>query len=103
LYFKLNGPHCPLECRYNSFVNISRGKLAKIELDSFNFACIDADPQDKYSRLMVSSHIRLNSNANGLLLRKTCLLPKLRGLPSIITLIFAPKIELNVMKQKHII
>ena len=63
---------------------------------SISFVALDDDPTNDCSRLMVASEISLNATADTVIMRKTCLMPKMPGLNAICCLLFSPAAELRV-------
>jgi hypothetical protein len=96
---KLFGPFSPLEVQFYPLVRICKSKTASVERESINFAQIDDDSQVPYERLLVASEVHLNSVGTKMLLRKTCLLPKIKGLMSLCCLLFAPTAEVRVSRD----
>jgi ATP-dependent RNA helicase TDRD9 len=90
------GPYSPLEVSYYSIVNVGSRKKVRPERESINFVTIDDDPCTDCDRLMIASDISLNALGDTILLRKTCLMPKLRGLTSLCCLLYSPTIELRL-------
>ena len=76
--------------------NAGHSRKVRIERDSINFAAIDDDPINEASRLMIASDISLNASGNGMVLRKTCFMPKYPGLMGICCLLFAPTCEMRL-------
>ena len=99
-YIEIRGPYSPLECNYSSLLNVGQSKKIKVERDSINYVTLDNDPTNDSSRLLIAHEITLNQIGNTMVLRKTSLMPKLPGLPSICSLLFAPAIELRTNKTK---
>lgn len=99
-YIEIRGPYSPLECSYSSLLNVGQSKKIKVERDSINYVSLDNDPTNDSSRLLIAHEVTLNQIGNTMVLRKTSLMPKLPGLPSICGLLFAPTIELRTNKRK---
>ncbi|XP_059163764.1 ATP-dependent RNA helicase TDRD9-like isoform X2 [Physella acuta] len=89
----LVGPYNPLEMTFSCLTSGGRQLSVKIDPESVNSVAIDDDPQNKYSRLMVSSFIGLNQSGNSMVARNTTILPQIPGLPALVTLVFAPFVE----------
>ncbi len=92
---ELRGPYSPLEVSYHSIANIGFSKRARIERDSINYPSIDDDPTNTTTRLLVAGEVSLNAERNGMILRKTSLMPKLPGLSGLCCLLFAPFVEMR--------
>ncbi len=93
---EIKGPYSPLEVTYFSLVNSGANKKIRTERESINYACIDDDPTSEYGRLMIGVDISLSANMESILLRKTTLMPKIKGIASICCLMFCPVMELRV-------
>ncbi|XP_052744057.1 probable ATP-dependent RNA helicase spindle-E isoform X2 [Bicyclus anynana] len=91
----LKGPDSPLESTLHNLMYSSRNKQVTVEWNSINSVLLDTEPQEKYERLLVSAEVGQNDTGSRLTLRHTTLLPNIRGLPSIIALLFSPQAELR--------
>lgn len=89
----LTGPYNPLEMSFCSMTYSGRQLVAKVDPESVNSVAIDDDPQNKFTRLMVSAFIGLNPTGNTMIARETTILPQIPGLPALVTLVFAPYVE----------
>ncbi|CAF0852517.1 unnamed protein product, partial [Brachionus calyciflorus] len=101
-YIELRGPYSPLECSYHSILNVGQSKKVRVERDSINYVTLDDDPTNESTRLMIAQEVTLNQQGNTMILRKTCLMPKLPGLPTICTLLFAPTVEFRTDRRETI-
>ena len=97
----LKGPSSPYEVSFYSLTKIGLMKSARIERESVNSICLHSEPQDKHERLMVSAFVALNSNATSVIARETTLMPNINGLIYILTLMFAPYVELRTDELKR--
>ena len=97
----LKGPSSPYEVSFYSLTKIGLMKSARIERDSVNSICVHSEPQDKHERLMVSTFVALNSNATSVIARETTLMPNINGLIYILTMLFAPYVELRTDELKR--
>lgn len=94
-YIDLRGPHSPLEVNYFALTNSALRKRVRIERDSINYVTLDDDPGNPTNRLLVAADVSLNECGTTMILRQTCLMPKIPGLSTICSLLFAPTIELR--------
>ncbi|CAL1265541.1 unnamed protein product [Larinioides sclopetarius] len=92
---RLKGPYNPLEVSYCGLTNVDRCKCVNIESCSVNSVSLNAQPQDSYNTMLVASSIGVSQSNRDLTVRSTTLLPKLRGLPSIVCLLFSPFAEIR--------
>ena len=102
--FELKGcPWSPLEIQLNPLTQknrLTRSSRVKIAPDSINYILLDDEPDINCSSLLVSHKIESTEKSSQLILRNTCLLPKVRGLISLCLLAFSPMVELRVDKNK---
>lgn len=92
----LRGPYSPLEISYYSLVNSGSCRRVRVERDSLNYVTLDDDPTNDTNRMLVAADVSLNEEGSTMILRKTCLMPKIPGLSTILSLLFAPMIELRL-------
>ncbi|XP_012273782.1 probable ATP-dependent RNA helicase spindle-E [Orussus abietinus] len=91
----LKGPYSPLEIRLLHLTSAGRTKRINIEWNSVNSILLDNNPEDSHEQLLVAGSVGQSSNGTNLMLRNTTLMPNVPGLTAIISLVFAPKIELR--------
>ncbi|GFT80946.1 ATP-dependent RNA helicase TDRD9 [Nephila pilipes] len=97
---RLHGPFNPLEISYSGLSNLERYTCTKVERDSVNSVSFNAEPQDSYSRMLIASNVGIGQSNQELILRNTTLLPKIRGLPTLICLLFSPYAEIRTDKNR---
>ncbi|GIX99928.1 ATP-dependent RNA helicase TDRD9 [Caerostris darwini] len=97
---RLHGPYNPLEVSFSGLSHIDCCKSVKIERDSVNSVSFDGDPQNSFSRILVAANLGIGQFNSELILRSTTLMPKIRGLPSLICLLFAPYVEFRTNKER---
>ena len=56
-----------------------------------------------FFRLLVAGYVGQNPQGHNLNLRHTTLMPNIHGLPSLIALMFAPKIELRYVLETEVV
>ncbi|KAF4521821.1 hypothetical protein B566_EDAN012478 [Ephemera danica] len=99
---KLTGPYSPLEMKvYQMVKGGSNTKEVSIDPNSVNSVLIDDEPQDKFDRLIVAASVHNSQDGNRLTLRQTTIMPNLPGLPALVCLLFAPRVELRVDRDKE--
>ncbi|XP_034834084.1 probable ATP-dependent RNA helicase spindle-E [Maniola hyperantus] len=96
----LKGPDSPLESALHNLMYASREKMVSVEWNSVNSVLLDTEPQEMYERLLVAADVGQNELSSKLTLRHTTLLPNIRGLPAIISLLFCPEAELRRANDK---
>ncbi|XP_044009648.1 probable ATP-dependent RNA helicase spindle-E [Aphidius gifuensis] len=96
---KLHGPYSPLEVKLHDLTNVGMGMKVIIHETSVNSVLLDGAIDETQSRLVVAANISQSSTSNLLTLRNTTLMPRIPGLVGLLSLIFAPKIELRANAQ----
>jgi hypothetical protein len=95
----IGGPRSPLETRVTPIIRIATHYFDKatISSDSVNYVLLDDDPQLQTDRLLIAGDINFNPTRETKVyqLRKTCLMPKIKGLLSLTCILFAPFMELR--------
>lgn len=70
-------------------------RRVQINNDSINSVGLEEEYHCHYRRLVVAFGVQLSQTRQIVSLRHTTLMPSIRGLPSLIAMIFAPTIELR--------
>ncbi|KAF7992726.1 hypothetical protein HCN44_005070 [Aphidius gifuensis] len=92
---KLRGPYSPLEVKLYGLTNISMGFKIHVHESSVNSVLLDSGIDKNYSRLLVAANEVQSINSNNITLINTTLMPCIPGLCGLISLMFAPTIELR--------
>ncbi|XP_040334285.1 ATP-dependent RNA helicase TDRD9 isoform X4 [Herpailurus yagouaroundi] len=92
----LHGPFNPYELKCHSLTRISKFRCVWIEKESINSVIISDAPEDLYQRMLVAASLSVNATGSTMLLRETSLMPHIPGLPALLTVLFAPAMELRV-------
>ncbi|XP_018411618.1 PREDICTED: putative ATP-dependent RNA helicase TDRD9 [Nanorana parkeri] len=92
----LYGPFHPYEILFHSMIKGSKFRSVWIEKESINSVLVNDTPEESHQRMFVAASLSVNSTGSLLMLRETSLLPSIPGLPALITMLFAPVIELRV-------
>ncbi|XP_069806775.1 ATP-dependent RNA helicase TDRD9 isoform X2 [Dendropsophus ebraccatus] len=92
----LRGPFHPYEVQFHSLMSVSKFRSVWIEKESINSVVVNDTPEATHQRLFVAASLSVNANGSLLMLRETSLLPSIPGLPALISMLFAPVIELRV-------
>uniref|UniRef100_T1JGF2 Probable ATP-dependent RNA helicase spindle-E n=1 Tax=Strigamia maritima TaxID=126957 RepID=T1JGF2_STRMM len=91
----LKGPYSPLEVTFTSLQKCGAMKPVKIDMSSVNSVVLDAEPQDTCARMMVAATVGFNSSNDVMLVRNTTLLPNIHNLPALVSMLFAPEVEMR--------
>ncbi|XP_053562180.1 ATP-dependent RNA helicase TDRD9 [Bombina bombina] len=92
----LHGPYNPYEVQFHSMMRVSKFRSVLIEKESINSIVINDTPEASHQRMFIAASLSVNASGSALMLRETSLLPSIPGLPAIISMLFAPVIELRV-------
>ncbi|XP_057589558.1 ATP-dependent RNA helicase TDRD9 [Hippopotamus amphibius kiboko] len=92
----IHGPFNPYELKCHSLTRISKFRCVWIEKESINSVIISDSPEDLHQRMLVAASLSVNATGSTMLLRETSLLPHVPGLPALLSMLFAPVMELRV-------
>uniref|UniRef100_A0A8C9K803 ATP-dependent RNA helicase TDRD9 n=1 Tax=Panthera tigris altaica TaxID=74533 RepID=A0A8C9K803_PANTA len=92
----LHGPFNPYELKCHSLTRISKFRCVWIEKESINSVIISDAPEDLHQRMLVAASLSVNATGSTMLLRETSLMPHIPGLPALLSVLFAPAMELRV-------
>eukprot|EP00095_Tigriopus_kingsejongensis_P001771 maker-scaffold339_size202159-snap-gene-1.20 protein:Tk01771 transcript:maker-scaffold339_size202159-snap-gene-1.20-mRNA-1 annotation:"atp-dependent rna helicase tdrd9" len=94
----LKGPNHPLEAKVSHLTKVGESKEVRIEPDSVNAILLDQNPGDDHDHWMVAAFVGLTPDGDKVMARSTTFLPFHHGLGSILSMIFAPQVELRCDK-----
>ncbi|KAJ8780225.1 hypothetical protein J1605_011828 [Eschrichtius robustus] len=92
----LHGPFNPYELKCHSLTRISKFRCVWVEKESINSVIISDSPEDLHQRMLVAASLSVNATGSTVLLRETSLMPHIPGLPALLSMLFAPVMELRV-------
>ncbi|XP_007942813.1 ATP-dependent RNA helicase TDRD9 [Orycteropus afer afer] len=92
----LRGPFNPYELKCHSLTRISKFRCVWIEKESINSIIISDAPEDLHQRMLVAASLLVNATGSTMLLRETSVMPHIPGLPALLSMLFAPVMELRV-------
>ncbi|XP_012579883.1 PREDICTED: putative ATP-dependent RNA helicase TDRD9 [Condylura cristata] len=92
----LHGPFSPYELKCHSLTRVSKFRCVWIEKESINSVIISDTPEDLHQRMLVAASLSVNATGSTMLLRETSLMPHVPGLPALLSMLFAPVMELRV-------
>uniref|UniRef100_A0A8B9C312 ATP-dependent RNA helicase TDRD9 n=1 Tax=Anser brachyrhynchus TaxID=132585 RepID=A0A8B9C312_9AVES len=90
------GPFSPYEVKCYSMTKVSQFRSAFIHRESINSVVVDDAPEDSFQQLLVAASLSLNANGSTVLLEETSLMPPIPGLLALLSMLFAPAIELRI-------
>ncbi|XP_063803508.1 ATP-dependent RNA helicase TDRD9 isoform X2 [Pseudophryne corroboree] len=92
----LHGPYHPYTVRFYSMTKVAKFRSVLIEKESVNSVLVNDTPEATHQRMFVAASLSVNASGSQLMLRETSLLPSIPGLPALVSMLFAPVIELRV-------
>ncbi|XP_050191582.1 ATP-dependent RNA helicase TDRD9 [Myiozetetes cayanensis] len=95
---KVSGPFSPYELKCYSLTRVSRFRNIFICKDSINSIVVHDTAEDPFQQLLVAADISVNAAGSVLFLGETSLMPPVPGLLALLSMLFAPAIELRVDK-----
>eukprot|EP00118_Oscarella_pearsei_P014596 m.125981 g.125981 ORF g.125981 m.125981 type:complete len:723 (+) comp37886_c0_seq5:2-2170(+) len=98
----LKGPTSPLEMRFCHIPAVGQSKEVRIHRGSVNSVSLNEFPGEANDRLMVSSNVRLSPFGDTIMADNTTILPKIPGLPALLTILFAPVVEMRCDENRRI-
>ncbi|NXC43189.1 TDRD9 helicase, partial [Penelope pileata] len=92
----VGGPFSPYEVKCCSMTKVSQFRNAVIQQESINSVVVQDAPEDSFQQLLVAAFLSSNANGSAVLLEETSLMPPIPGLLALLSMLFAPAIELRV-------
>ncbi|KAI4885618.1 hypothetical protein NFI96_019060 [Prochilodus magdalenae] len=96
----VHGPSSPHKVTFYNMIGGTQCRSVAVERDSINSVLVNDHPQDKHERMLVAGSVSLNSSGSRILLKETTLMPHIHGLPSLITMLFTPIMELRTDEER---
>uniref|UniRef100_A0A673GWA8 ATP-dependent RNA helicase TDRD9 n=1 Tax=Sinocyclocheilus rhinocerous TaxID=307959 RepID=A0A673GWA8_9TELE len=94
------GPSSPHKVSFHSMSRISNFRAVGIERDGINSVMVNESPQNWHERMLVAATVSLSASGSRVLLKETSLMPHIPGLPSIVTMLFTPVMELRTNEDR---
>ncbi|XP_017663142.1 PREDICTED: putative ATP-dependent RNA helicase TDRD9 isoform X1 [Lepidothrix coronata] len=94
----VSGPFSPYELKCYSLTRVSRFRNIFICKESINSVVVHDTAEDPFQQLLVAADISVNAAGSTLFLGETSLMPPIPGLLALLSMLFAPAIELRVDK-----
>lgn len=91
----IHGPSSPHKVSFHSMTTASQFRTVGIERNSINSVMVNENPQDWHERMLVSASVSLAASGSRIMLKETSLMPHIHGLPSLVTMLFTPVMELR--------
>uniref|UniRef100_A0A8K9XUW3 ATP-dependent RNA helicase TDRD9 n=1 Tax=Oncorhynchus mykiss TaxID=8022 RepID=A0A8K9XUW3_ONCMY len=99
---RVHGPSSPHKVNFHSFMLmnvLTPYRSVLIEKDSINSVALNDSPQDSHQRMLVAGSVSVSATGT-ILLKETTLMPHIRGLPALITMLFTPATELRTNEER---
>ncbi|XP_069639430.1 ATP-dependent RNA helicase TDRD9 isoform X2 [Haliaeetus albicilla] len=93
------GPFSPYEVKCYGMTRVSRFRSAFIQKESVNSVVVHDTPEDPFQQLLVAASLSANAYGSTVILKETSLMPPIPGLLALLSMLFAPAIELRVDKS----
>lgn len=93
------GPFSPYELKCYSMTRVSQFRNILIQKQSINSVVLHDAPEDPFQQLLVSASVSANATGSAVILEETSLMPPIPGLLPLLSMLFAPAIELRVDKS----
>ncbi|NXI95215.1 TDRD9 helicase, partial [Psophia crepitans] len=95
----VSGPFCPYEVKCYSMTRVTQFRNALIKKESINSVVLCDAPEDSFQQLLVAASVSANATGSTVILEETSLMPPIPGLLALLSMLFAPAIELRVDKS----
>ncbi|XP_065694891.1 ATP-dependent RNA helicase TDRD9 isoform X3 [Patagioenas fasciata] len=92
------GPFSPYEVKCYSITRASQFRKVFIIKESINSVVVHDAPEDPFQQLLVAAFLSANASGSTVILEETSLMPPIPGLVALLSMLFAPAIELRVDK-----
>lgn len=89
----------PIETHFYTMTKEPRNTLVRPDRLSINRILLDQDHTLKCSNLLVAH--KISENEKDIVLRETCLFPKIKGIVSLVLLAFSPEVEFRYYKDAY--
>ncbi|KAI1237565.1 hypothetical protein IHE44_0013645 [Lamprotornis superbus] len=92
------GPFSPYQLKCYGLTKISQFRNVLIHKDSINSIVVNFGAEDPFQQLLVATNVSVTA-AGSVILGETSLMPPIHGLLALLSMLFAPAIELRVDKS----
>ncbi|XP_034274448.1 ATP-dependent RNA helicase TDRD9 isoform X2 [Pantherophis guttatus] len=97
----LLGPFNAYNLKFSSMTRISRFRTILVEKESVNSVVVVDAPENAFQQILVAASISVNATGSTMLLKETSLMPHIPGLPALLSMLFAPVIDLRVDESRR--
>ncbi|KAM6311330.1 ATP-dependent RNA helicase TDRD9 [Aegotheles albertisi] len=95
----VSGPFSPYEVNCYSMTKVSQFRSAFIQRESINSVIVHDAPEDPFQQFLVAASVSANATGSTLVLDEISLMPPIPGLLALLSMLFAPAVELRVDKS----
>ncbi|KFQ33915.1 Putative ATP-dependent RNA helicase TDRD9, partial [Mesitornis unicolor] len=89
------GPFSPCQVKCCSMTRVSQFRNIFIQKESINSIVVHDALRDPFQQLLVAASLSINASGSTVILAETSLMPPIPGLPALLSMLFAPAIELR--------
>uniref|UniRef100_A0A8C6IWB9 RNA helicase n=2 Tax=Melopsittacus undulatus TaxID=13146 RepID=A0A8C6IWB9_MELUD len=93
------GPFSPYEVKCYGMTKVSQFRNILIQKQSINSVVLHDASDETFQQLLVSASVSANATGTTVILEETSLMPRIPGLLPLLSMLFAPAIELRVDKN----
>ncbi|KAM6444997.1 ATP-dependent RNA helicase TDRD9 [Rhynochetos jubatus] len=95
----LFGPFSPYELKCYGMTRVSQFRNTLIQKESVNSVVVHDAPEDPFQQFLVAAALSTNATGSTVILEETSLMPPIPGLLALLSMLFAPAVELRVDKN----
>ncbi|KAJ6661880.1 hypothetical protein lerEdw1_013051, partial [Lerista edwardsae] len=96
----LLGPYSPYSLQFSSMTRVSRFRTVSVQKDSVNSVIVVDAPEDSFEQMLVAASVSINTTGSTMLLKETSLMPHIPGIPALLSMLFAPVIDLRIDENR---
>ncbi|XP_066468396.1 ATP-dependent RNA helicase TDRD9 [Tiliqua scincoides] len=96
----LLGPFSPYSLQFSSMTRISKFRTVSVQKDSVNSVIVVDSPEDSFQQMLAAASVSVNTTGSTMLLKETSLMPPIPGLPALLSMLFAPVIDLRINESR---
>ncbi|XP_052549791.1 ATP-dependent RNA helicase TDRD9 isoform X2 [Tympanuchus pallidicinctus] len=96
----VSGPFSPYEVKCHGMTRVSQFRNTVVRKGSINSVVVQDAPEHSSEQFLVAAFLSLNENGSTMFLEETSLMPPIPGLLALLSMLFAPAIELRVDKAR---
>ena len=98
---RLQGPFSPLQHQLVCQFKLGTCRMTSIDPDSVNSVLLDGNPSNREGQWLAAAHVVLSSDGDSQLARNTFWLPDKPGLGPLLSMLFAPQVEMRFSEDSR--